>query len=116
MVDIMFVCDILINFRTTYVNTNDEVVSNPKKIATHYLKGWFIIDLVAAIPFDALFFRTHEKQVRPSGLHSASRLLLACFTSSINASIPFYASLRQWNIAIESQATGLRGMPATRIW
>ena len=63
MVDIMFVCDIIINFRTTYVNKNDEVVSNPKKIATHYLKGWFLIDLVAAIPFDALFFRSQEKQV-----------------------------------------------------
>lgn len=63
MVDIMFVFDILINFRTTYVNSNDEVVSNPKKIAMHYLKGWFVIDLVAAIPFDALFFRTQEKQV-----------------------------------------------------
>lgn len=44
--------DILINFRTTYVNRNDEVVSHPGKIAFHYLRGWFLIDLVAAIPFD----------------------------------------------------------------
>jgi len=33
-----------------------QVISNPKKIAIHYLKGWFIIDLVAAIPFDLLLF------------------------------------------------------------
>ncbi|XP_050450078.1 potassium voltage-gated channel subfamily H member 6 isoform X11 [Cataglyphis hispanica] len=54
IVDVTFIVDILINFRTTFVNSNDEVVSHPGKIAVHYLKGWFIIDLVAAIPFDLL--------------------------------------------------------------
>uniref|UniRef100_H2Z0V3 Cyclic nucleotide-binding domain-containing protein n=1 Tax=Ciona savignyi TaxID=51511 RepID=H2Z0V3_CIOSA len=54
LVDIFFVIDILINFRTTYVNKNDEVVSKPGKIAIHYFKGWFLIDLVAAVPFDLL--------------------------------------------------------------
>jgi len=52
----MFIVDILINFRTTYVNANDEVVSNPGRIAVHYFRGWFIIDLVAAIPFDLLLY------------------------------------------------------------
>uniref|UniRef100_A0AAY4BG01 Potassium voltage-gated channel subfamily H member 7 n=1 Tax=Denticeps clupeoides TaxID=299321 RepID=A0AAY4BG01_9TELE len=56
MVDIMFLIDILINFRTTYVNVNEEVVSHPAKIAIHYFKGWFLIDMVAAIPFDLLIF------------------------------------------------------------
>uniref|UniRef100_A0A672S8B9 Potassium voltage-gated channel subfamily H member 7-like n=1 Tax=Sinocyclocheilus grahami TaxID=75366 RepID=A0A672S8B9_SINGR len=56
MVDIMFIIDILINFRTTYVNLNEEVVSHPGKIAIHYFKGWFLIDIVAAIPFDLLIF------------------------------------------------------------
>ncbi|XP_024877539.1 potassium voltage-gated channel subfamily H member 7 isoform X12 [Temnothorax curvispinosus] len=54
IVDVTFIVDIIINFRTTFVNSNDEVVSHPGKIAVHYLKGWFIIDLVAAIPFDLL--------------------------------------------------------------
>ncbi|XP_076241723.1 potassium voltage-gated channel seizure [Calliopsis andreniformis] len=54
IVDVTFIVDIIINFRTTFVNSNDEVVSHPAKIAVHYLKGWFIIDLVAAIPFDLL--------------------------------------------------------------
>uniref|UniRef100_A0A1I8F5V2 Ion_trans domain-containing protein n=1 Tax=Macrostomum lignano TaxID=282301 RepID=A0A1I8F5V2_9PLAT len=44
VVDIMFIVDILINFRTTYVNKNDEVVSHPGRIAVHYFKGWFLID------------------------------------------------------------------------
>ena len=63
VVDIMFVVDIVINFRTTYVNTNDEVVSHPRRIAVHYSKGWFLIDVVAAIPFDLLIFRTGSDEV-----------------------------------------------------
>ncbi|XP_049289611.1 potassium voltage-gated channel subfamily H member 6 isoform X7 [Anopheles funestus] len=54
IVDVTFVVDILINFRTTFVNGQDEVVSHPGRIAVHYLSGWFLIDLVAAIPFDLL--------------------------------------------------------------
>lgn len=61
IVDIMFIIDILINFRTTYVNTNDEVVSHPLRIAVHYFKGWFLIDMVAAIPFDLLIFRSSDE-------------------------------------------------------
>ena len=53
LVDLMFMIDILINFRTTYVEKGSEVViRTPKKIAIHYLKTWFIVDFVAAIPFD----------------------------------------------------------------
>jgi hypothetical protein len=55
--------DILINFRTTYVNKNDEVVSHPGKIAVHYFKGWFLIDVVAAIPFDLLLFGSETDEV-----------------------------------------------------
>ncbi|XP_050673584.1 potassium voltage-gated channel unc-103 isoform X3 [Leptidea sinapis] len=58
IVDVTFIIDILINFRTTYVNAADEVESDPGKIAMHYLRGWFLIDLVAAIPFDLLLFGT----------------------------------------------------------
>lgn len=63
VVDVMFIIDILINFRTTYVNHNDEVVSQPARIAQHYFKGWFLIDIVAAIPFDLLIFRSGSDEV-----------------------------------------------------
>ncbi|XP_068606493.1 potassium voltage-gated channel subfamily H member 6a [Brachionichthys hirsutus] len=62
VVDVMFIIDILINFRTTYVNRNDEVVSHPGHIAQHYFKGWFLIDIVAAIPFDLLIFRSGSEE------------------------------------------------------
>ncbi|KAI1285958.1 Potassium voltage-gated channel subfamily H member 7 [Halotydeus destructor] len=76
LVDIMFIIDIVINFRTTYVSANDEVVSHPGKIAIHYLKGWFIIDLVAAIPFDLLLFgSTTDETTTLIGLLKTARLL-----------------------------------------
>ncbi|MEE6489469.1 hypothetical protein FKM82_015578 [Ascaphus truei] len=64
IVDIMFIIDILINFRTTYVNLNEEVVSDPARIAIHYFKGWFLIDMVAAIPFDLLIFGSGSDEVK----------------------------------------------------
>lgn len=62
-VDVTFVIDILINFRTTFVNGQDEVVSHPGRIAVHYLTGWFLIDLVAAIPFDLLLVGSDTDEV-----------------------------------------------------
>nr|XP_033775070.1 potassium voltage-gated channel subfamily H member 6 isoform X5 [Geotrypetes seraphini] len=76
IVDIMFIVDIVINFRTTYVNIHDEVVSHPGKIAIHYFKGWFLIDMVAAIPFDLLIFRTGSDETTTLiGLLKTARLL-----------------------------------------
>ncbi|KAK3109016.1 hypothetical protein FSP39_021204, partial [Pinctada imbricata] len=76
IVDIMFIVDILINFRTTYVNKNDEVVSETGKIAVHYFKGWFLIDVVAAIPFDLLLFGSKTDETTTLiGLLKTARLL-----------------------------------------
>ncbi|XP_028822574.1 potassium voltage-gated channel subfamily H member 2-like isoform X2 [Denticeps clupeoides] len=75
IVDIMFIIDIVINFRTTYVNANDEVVSHPLRIAVHYFKGWFLIDMVAAIPFDLLIYRNGEETTTLIGLLKTARLL-----------------------------------------
>uniref|UniRef100_A0AAQ4PFX7 Voltage-gated inwardly rectifying potassium channel KCNH2 n=1 Tax=Gasterosteus aculeatus aculeatus TaxID=481459 RepID=A0AAQ4PFX7_GASAC len=76
IVDIMFLVDIIINFRTTYVNSNDEVVSQSSRIAVHYFKGWFLIDMVAAIPFDLLIYRSGEEVTTTLiGLLKTARLL-----------------------------------------
>ena len=70
MLDIMFVADILINFRTTYIS-DGEIITDPRKIALNYARGWFIIDAVAAIPFDLLFSGLGTSEVsiyrRPCG-------------------------------------------------
>ncbi|XP_068146127.1 potassium voltage-gated channel unc-103 isoform X2 [Drosophila tropicalis] len=83
IVDVTFIVDILINFRTTFVNGQDEVVSHPGRIAVHYLSGWFLIDLVAAVPFDLLLVGSdtdelgldNEETTTLIGLLKTARLL-----------------------------------------
>ncbi|XP_034050366.1 potassium voltage-gated channel subfamily H member 6 [Thalassophryne amazonica] len=76
MVDVLFIVDIVINLRTSYVDQNDEVVTQPSRIAKHYIKGWFPIDLFAAIPFDLLIFRSGSDEMATlTSLLKTARLL-----------------------------------------
>lgn len=54
MVNIIFIFDIGVNFRTTYINTKTgNEIYNSKRIAKKYvLGGKFWIDLISSIPFD----------------------------------------------------------------
>ncbi|TGZ68605.1 hypothetical protein CRM22_004171 [Opisthorchis felineus] len=52
IVELLFIIDILLNFATTYVSKSGQVVYQIREIAIHYLRGWFFLDLIAAIPFD----------------------------------------------------------------
>ncbi|KAL6457407.1 hypothetical protein MHYP_G00343700 [Metynnis hypsauchen] len=54
-VEILFIIDIVLSFRTTYVSKSGQVIFNARQICIHYLTTWFIIDLVAALPFDLLY-------------------------------------------------------------
>lgn len=47
--------DIVLNFRTTFVSKKGEVVSDSKAIALNYIRSWFVVDLLAALPFDLLY-------------------------------------------------------------
>ena len=53
IIDLFFIIDIPINFRSAIlVKNRDEIISDPKKIAVLYVKSWFVVDFVAAIPFE----------------------------------------------------------------
>ncbi|XP_025773222.1 potassium voltage-gated channel subfamily H member 4 [Puma concolor] len=54
-VEMLFILDIILNFRTTYVSQSGQVVSAPRSIGLHYLATWFFVDLIAALPFDLLY-------------------------------------------------------------
>ncbi|AFM12169.1 ion transporter [Turneriella parva] len=51
---IIFTFDIITSFFTTIMIDGEEVTSK-KRIAIHYLRSWFIVDLIAATPFDLIF-------------------------------------------------------------
>jgi len=48
-----------------------ELVSNRCKIASNYLKGWFIIDVVSIIPFDLVFNDKNDN----SKYHKLARII-----------------------------------------
>ncbi|XP_064420101.1 potassium voltage-gated channel subfamily H member 8 [Latimeria chalumnae] len=54
-VEILFMLDILLNFRTTYVSKSGQVVYDARSICVHYATTWFFVDLIAALPFDLLY-------------------------------------------------------------
>lgn len=51
-VNIFFIFDLVLNFYTAYYDENDVLVTDARAIKLHYVKSWFVIDLLAAIPFD----------------------------------------------------------------
>ena len=56
VIDMCFIFDIIVNFRSCYVDSRtDELVDDPKKITKNYLKGRFWVDLVASCNFDLIF-------------------------------------------------------------
>ncbi|XP_061164070.1 potassium voltage-gated channel subfamily H member 8-like isoform X2 [Saccostrea echinata] len=55
VVEIMFIIDIALNFRTSFIDKSGHVVYDGRQIAKHYVTSWFPLDLLAAIPFDLMF-------------------------------------------------------------
>ena len=61
IIELFFIADIVINFRTTYIDKKSgRIITQTKLIAMHYLKGWFIIDFLPALPFEALYFANYS--------------------------------------------------------
>ncbi|XP_078491576.1 voltage-gated delayed rectifier potassium channel KCNH1-like [Ciona intestinalis] len=54
MVDIFFFTDVVVNFRTSYVDGNGAMVTDLKKIRINYARTWFPIDILSCLPYDAL--------------------------------------------------------------
>ena len=50
MVDVYFIIDIFLNFRTSYYTSDGTREDRPDKIAKAYLKGWFTIDFLSCLP------------------------------------------------------------------
>ncbi|KAI9006438.1 hypothetical protein DFJ74DRAFT_391196 [Hyaloraphidium curvatum] len=57
VVDFCFLFDIMVQFCTAYHDpSTDTVIRTHKKIAMHYIRTWFFVDLVSTIPFELIVF------------------------------------------------------------
>lgn len=54
IIDFIFLLDILVTFRTTFISSSGDEISEPKQIAKEYLKRRFWMDLLATLPFDQM--------------------------------------------------------------
>lgn len=78
-IDLLFAFDILINFRSVYLDPKtEEPVDDGKKIALNYLfKGRFVIDIFASTPFEViqLIFSGDSNNLKFLGMLKLVRLL-----------------------------------------
>lgn len=71
-VDIYFMCDILLNFFTGYMDEKGGVVWVPRKVIKNYLSGWFFFDVLASFPWGAI-----QLQGGPASLTRTLRIVRA---------------------------------------
>ena len=50
-VDLYFLADVLLNFRTGYVESG-RLVLNPQRVAKRYARSWLVVDIIACAPID----------------------------------------------------------------
>lgn len=73
--DFLFLLDLGLNFITAYELPSGEEITNLALIKRKYLRGWFSLDVIAAIPFEAIVLFTDMKSVTALNLLKAPRLL-----------------------------------------
>ena len=54
-IDIIYIIEMITHFFRPYKNFDENYVKKTRKIITHYLKSWFLIDLIQAFPYFSLF-------------------------------------------------------------
>ena len=54
LIDAMFCVDIIINFRSAYVNERGHVLFHQSHVAAAYMQGWFTFDVLSVLPWDLL--------------------------------------------------------------
>ena len=55
IINAVFIIDVFVCFFSAYYDEDNVLIKDRKTIALVYLKSWFLIDLVACIPFDRFF-------------------------------------------------------------
>jgi potassium voltage-gated channel Eag-related subfamily H protein 7 len=76
IIDLLFMIDVLLCFRLMYYDRRTgQWVSSPKRIANHYLRGWFTVDFLSVLPFYLLPWLTGDGYSALGGFARFIRLL-----------------------------------------
>lgn len=52
VIDFLFFIDVIVIFNTAFYTENFDMIDSRKEISQNYLKGWFVVDIIAILPFD----------------------------------------------------------------
>jgi voltage-gated potassium channel len=74
VITLFFVADMLVHLRRP-VTVKGQVIDSPTVLARRYMKGWFVVDLLAAIPFGLLSGATLLQLLRLAKLARVVHLL-----------------------------------------
>eukprot|EP01135_Chromosphaera_perkinsii_P001311 Nk52_evm38s164 gene=Nk52_evmTU38s164 len=75
LVDVLFLIDIWINFRTAVMIEEDLIITDSKEISRLYLKGWFTVDVVSSLPMDLVTIMFEGSSTSALKITSALRVL-----------------------------------------
>ncbi|CAH8560596.1 unnamed protein product [Dicrocoelium dendriticum] len=75
IVDIVFFLDIVLSFHTTFVGPTGAVISDPVLIRLNYLKGWFMMDLIAGLPYSLLSGLSSKQSRHTTNLLNALKVV-----------------------------------------
>ena len=75
IVDLFFISDIFLNFRTAYWKSNGTIEVDLSLIARHYVKTWFVIDVVSSLPLGYAAFILPDLIGRESSAFKAFRMI-----------------------------------------
>ena len=78
-IDILFAVDCIKQFFTGYIDESGSVELKQRKIVTHYLRGWFMVDFIALIPVDLIIANTESQVVDESQLTGSETNVLKAF-------------------------------------
>ena len=62
LIDMIYIVDIIINFFRAYHNFDEHLVRKTKTIFLNYLRSWFLLDIIQAIPYYSIL-KFYEKSI-----------------------------------------------------
>ena len=80
-IEILFLFDLIINFFLGYYNEKDKLIKKSNTIIKNYILGYFIVDLLSSIPFNAIsFYYCKKDNNQICHTYESSNILLLLLT------------------------------------
>ena len=110
-IDGIYILEIINNFFRAYQTYDEHLIRRTRKIFIHYIKTWFFIDLLQAIPFYSIFNYLEENLKENYGYHQLNPILYILLMIKVlkiykmlndNSSISFIVDILTKNETIDN--------------